>query len=90
MKFSKTGYVALSFQKEMRSRYEYETGKLIGMNQAYVKQNGEMRKRIEAQNKRIEEVSLFRCKYSLFKLNFDINCVGYEISKKCIDFRSIF
>jgi len=42
-------------KKEMRSRYEYETGKLIGMNQAYVKQNGEMRKRIEAQNKRIEE-----------------------------------
>ena len=40
----------------MRSKYEFETGKLKGMNEAYVKQNEEMRKRIHAQNKRIEEV----------------------------------
>jgi len=43
----------------MRIDYEYETGMLKGSNQAILKQNDDMRKKIIEQNKRIQEVPKF-------------------------------
>ena len=43
-------------QRQMRSDYEYETGRLKGVNEAILRQNQEMRLKIINQNKRIQEV----------------------------------
>lgn len=42
-------------KRQMRSDYEYQTGRLKGMSEAILRQNQEMRKKILDQNKRIQE-----------------------------------
>jgi len=42
-------------KRQMRSDYEYETGRLKGVNEAILRQNQEMRLKIINQNKRIQE-----------------------------------